>query len=347
MSELLTHLGSTEVLLAIFLGTFFLFLLCALVRPYRVSNSFLLLICLLALVLTLASLAVEGTKEIVRIGALAIVVALLLAPLLLIWNGIVILKRESGKFANYLPLLLGVVIAAGEIASMLFLVRDSFDVLAGVRRPILFAVGASVFYVAALLLAFVLYMLLLPLLSRKRSFDAVIIHGCALIRGDQVSRILARRLDLALKLYRRSKGKALLIDSGGQGSDETVSEAAAMRDYLLEKGVSAEQILLEDQSHSTKENLSFSARILAERGAGGRVALVTSDYHVFRCLWIAKELAFRCKGFGAPVAAYYWPSAVIREFVAVYSRKRYFIAAFLGYLLLVVLPTAYMLLHGA
>ena len=190
-------------------------------------------------------------------------------------------------------------------------------------------------------------MLLLPLLSRKRAFDAVIIHGCALIRGDQVSRILARRLDLALKLYRRSKGKALLIVSGGQGSDETVSEAAAMRDYLLEKGVSAEQILLEDQSHSTKENLSFSARILAERGAGGRVALVTSDYHVFRCLWIAKELAFRCKGFGAPVAAYYWPSAVIREFVAVYSRKRYFIAAFLGYLLLVVLPTAYMLLHGA
>ena len=135
--------------------------------------------------------------------------------------------------------------------------------------------------------------------------------------------------------------------SGESFSSATVSEAAAMRAYLLEKGVPKERILMEDQSHSTDENLRFSDQLLLERGGGGRIALVTSGYHVFRCLWIANKLAFRCKGFGAPVAAYYWPSAVIREFIAVYSRKRYFIAALVGYVLLVIAPIVWRLFFRA
>lgn len=328
----------SAVLFSIFAGVLFLFLLLAILRPYRLSNSYFLLICLLLLVLSVVSLFVHSADMILWVSALVIVVSLFLVPVLLVWNGIVILKRESGKFANYLPLLLGIVIAAGEIAVVLFLVRDSFGELSFLNRPVLFFIGSSVFYFASLLLAFVLYILVLPALSRVRAFDTVIVHGCALIRGDQVSRILANRLDLGLKLYRKSGEKALMVVSGGKGNDETVSEAAAMRAYLMEKGVPKEQILLEDQSHSTRENLSFSDQLLLERGGGGKIALVTSGYHVFRCLWIAKKLSFKCSGFGAPVAAYYWPSAVIREFVAVYSRKRYLIGTLVGYCLLVILP---------
>ncbi len=334
------YLNDTIVLFGLFALVFLAFLFFTLRRPYRVSNSFLLLLSLLLLVPALVSLAVKEPDRLLMISLLVVLIALFLVPILLVWNGIAILKRESGSFANHLPLLLGIVIAVGEAAAVLFLVRDSFDFLSVLHRPLLFVIGATVFYGASLLLAFVLYVLILPLFSRKRAFDTVIVHGCALIRGDVVSRILANRLDLALKLYHKSGEKALLVVSGGRGHDETVSEAAAMRAYLLEKGVPKERILMEDQSHSTDENLRFSDQLLLERGGGGRIALVTSGYHVFRCLWIANKLAFRCKGFGAPVAAYYWPSAVIREFVAVYSRKRYFLVALGGYLLLVVLPIA-------
>ena len=339
-------LNNSIVLAGILLGALLLFLLLGLLRPYRVSNSFLLLFCLLLGVMTLVSLFADAPVQILFISFFAVALVLLLVPMMLIWNGVVILRRESGSFANWLPLLLGIVIALGEVACVLFFLRDSFDALAVLHRPLLFLIGASVFYGSALLLAFVLYVLLLPLLSHKRAFDAVIIHGCALIHGDQVSRILANRLDLALKLFKKSKEKAFLIVSGGKGDDETVSEASAMRLYLLERGVPGERILLEDQSHSTRENLNFSGTVMREHGIEGKVALVTSGYHVFRCLWIAHELAFRCRGFGAPVAAYYWPSAVIREFVAVYSRKRCFLAAFAGYLLFVILPTVLLLRYN-
>ncbi len=337
---MLAYLDDTALLFGISGAFLLLFVLFALRRPYRVSNSFLLLAGLLVLVAASVSLFADGAERILRTSVIASIIVLFLVPILLIWNGVVILRRESGSFANCLPLLLGIVIAAGEIASVLFVVRDSFDFLSAFNRPLLFAVAASVFYGAALLLAFVLYVLVLPLFSRKKPFDTVIVHGCALIRGDEVSRILANRLDLALKLYHKSGDGALLIVSGGRGSDETVSEAAAMRAYLLEKGVPKEKILMEDQSHSTSENLRFSDDLLLARGGGGRIALVTSGYHVFRCVRIARELSFRCTGFGAPVAAYYWPSAVIREFVAVYSRKRCLIAALAGYFLLVILPIA-------
>ncbi len=331
-------LNNTTALAAILLCALSLFILLASLRPYWVSNSFLLLLCLLLLVMTLVSLAFDESVQILVTSFLIVAFALLLVPVLLIWNGVVILRRESGGLANYLPLLLGIVIAAGEISCVLFFFKDAVDALSVLRRPILFLIGASVFYASALLLAFVLYMLLLPLFPRKRAFEAVIVHGCALIHGDRVSRILSNRLDLALKLYRKSKEKAFLIVSGGKGNDETVSEAKAMSLYLREHGVPADRILLEDQSHSTRENLNFSETILLERGINGKVALVTSGYHVFRCLWIAHRLGFRCSGFGAPVAAYYWPSAVIREFVAVYSRKRYLLVALAGYCLLVVFP---------
>ena len=343
MEAFLRFIISTDILLAIFLISLFAFLLLSWFRPYHLSNSFLLLFCLLTLVLTAVSFAFDGIEQILRVSALVLIAAFFLVPILLVWNGVVILKRESLSLSSCLPLLLGLVIAGGEIASVLFLVRDSFDFLSVLNRPILFLIGATVFYAATLLLAFVLYMLLLPVLPRRRIYDSVIVHGCALIHGDRVSRILSRRLDLALKLYRRSGEKALIVVSGGKGSDETVSEAAAMRGYLLEKGVGAEHILMEDQSHSTRENLRFTDQLLLERGGGGRVALVTSGYHVFRCVWIAHELSFVCTGFGAPVAAYYWPSAVIREFIAVYSRKRYFLTSLIAYLLLVIAPFLYSL----
>ena len=337
MAALLTE---TNVLLAIFAVSFFLLILLCARRPYLLGNSLLLLFTLLALILLVSSLFGGSYWEIAAHAAMAVLLVLALVPLMLIWNGIVMIRRESARLSNVLSLLTGLLIAGGEAAAAVFVLRGyagRTDILHVLVLP-LFA--ATVFYGAALLLAFVLYMLLLPILPRKKVFDTVIVHGCALLHGDGISRILANRLDLALKLYRKSAERALLVVSGGKGSDETVSEAAAMRGYLLEKGVPKEHILAEDQSHSTSENLRFTDQLLLERGGGGRIALVTSNYHTYRCVWIAHELSFRCTGFGAKVAAYYWPSAVIREFAAVYFQKKYFLRALIGYILFVVGPFA-------
>ena len=150
---------------------------------------------------------------------------------------------------------------------------------------------------------------------------------------------MANRIDKAIKIYNKSKRKPVIIPSGGQGQDETISEAEAMRKYLLEHGIPEEHIIPEDKSKTTMENLQNSRNIIFSKEGKHRVALVTSNYHVYRCLLYAKSMKLKCTGIGAPVAWYYWPSAVIREFVAVFTTKRFLICTISGYIFVVLLPT--------
>lgn len=321
------------VLLAVSCGVLLLLMLRA---PYRLFNSFLLLFTLFLAIAESFLLSADGNLPIVILLLLSFL--LLFAPLLLIWNGVMMLKRESGKLANILSLLLGVVIAAGEISFFVFFSGGLSAVAEGKLAPLFAFCGLSVLYFSLLLLAFVLYMLVLPWVSHGKKYDVILVHGCALIHGDQVSRILAARLDMAARVFTRGGGHAVLILSGGQGDDETVTEAEAMRRYLLSHAIPENKMRLEDQSHTTEENLLFSRKLMEREGLGGRLALVSSNYHLYRCLLTAKELGMRASGFGGRVAAYYWPSAVIREFAAIYTRKRYLVAAILGYWLFVLIP---------
>ena len=340
MIDLTTLLETPRFLLILLAVSWLVLFAFTILRPQRLFNCALLLAALFLTLLTFCSFLTRSAPQALAACGLAAALFVFLIPLMLIWNGIVMLKKESRSFHNILSLLIGLFMALAEIALLLVVFTDL------TRRvdpslPILlqFFIG-SVLYGSALLLSFILYTLYMQLLPHLRRFDTIIVHGCALLDGDRVSRILANRLDKALELFRKSRGRAMIVVSGGQGDDETVSEAEAMRAYLLEKGVPDEQILLERFSRSTEENLRFSRQLLEEHGGGGRIALVTSNYHVYRCILLARELNMRCTGIGAKVAWYYWPSAVIREFAAVFTRRRYFILTVLGYGLCVLLPLA-------
>ncbi len=335
----LTALIETPHALLILLATSWLALFVfSILRPQRLFNCLLLLFALFVTLLTISSIIMRSAPGALAVCAVVGAALVLLIPLMLIWNGIVMLKKESRSFHNILSRLLGIFMALAELALILTVFTD-LTRRGGWPLPIVLQFFAgSVLYGSALLLSFILYVLYMQLLPHFRRFDSIIVHGCALLDGDRVSRILASRLDKALELYRRSKGRALIVVSGGQGDDETVSEAEAMRGYLLEKGVPDGQILPERFSRSTEDNLRFSRQLLDERGGGGRIALVTSNYHVYRCILLARELHMRCTGIGARVAWYYWPSAVIREFAAVLMRRRTFVLTLLGYALCVLLP---------
>ena len=87
--------------------------------------------------------------------------------------------------------------------------------------------------------------------TAKMNEDAIVILGAGL-NGHTVSLTLSRRLDQGL-LYVRQNPKAVIVVSGGQGLQETRSEASAMSDYLQERGISAQQIIQESQSKNTYE----------------------------------------------------------------------------------------------
>ena len=117
--------------------------------------------------------------------------------------------------------------------------------------------------------------------------QVMIILGCQ-VKPWGPSVLLQNRLDKALD-YLEDHPDLTIVVSGGQGPDEHISEAQCMYDYLTEHGVDGAQILLEDQSHNTVENLSYTVDLLAEAGydTTADMVVVSNGFHLtrVRMLW--------------------------------------------------------------
>ena len=86
----------------------------------------------------------------------------------------------------------------------------------------------------------------------NKNADAIIVLGAAL-HGWDVSPALAQRLDTA-KQYWDENNVSYIVVTGSQGPQEDRTEASAMKEYLVNKGVPADEILIEDKAHNTKQN---------------------------------------------------------------------------------------------
>ena len=130
--------------------------------------------------------------------------------------------------------------------------------------------------------------------------DYLIVLGAA-VYGDQPSLTLIRRLEGA-RDYLNTYPDSVAIVSGGMGAGETVTEAQAMRDWLVANGIPAERVLMEPRATSTEENLAFSFEIIRERGdePDGRVAVVSSAYHLYRAKLMARNMGVSAAGVEAP-----------------------------------------------
>lgn len=150
----------------------------------------------------------------------------------------------------------------------------------------------------------------------ERGKDVVIVLGAGL-RGDGVSSTLALRLNKAIE-YLIDNDNTIVIVSGGQGPDEQVTEASAMKKYLLDKGIAEGRILEEDQSTSTKENFMFSKTILDEWfGTETYTSIyVTNDFHSFRAGFYAKKIGLNSEGMASASQIYMLPNYYSREYLA-------------------------------
>lgn len=144
--------------------------------------------------------------------------------------------------------------------------------------------------------------------------DYVIILG-AQWKPQGPSEVLRRRLDSAAK-YLEQNPDTVVIVSGGQGSNEPISEAAGMRQYLVDIGIDGERILMEDRSTNTMENLVFSSNLLDKQS--DRVVIVTNNFHMFRALQIAEKQGYaRVEGLAASSVVSFLPNNLLREFLGV------------------------------
>ncbi len=128
--------------------------------------------------------------------------------------------------------------------------------------------------------------------------EYIIVLGAA-VHGDTPSLSLTERMDAAYT-YLAEHPDCIAVVSGGQGENENMSEAEAMRIYLEGKGIAAERIIKEDRSTSTRENLEFSFDIIRERGGDPEnCAVVTSEYHIYRAQLIAHSMGVDIHGIPA------------------------------------------------
>ncbi len=144
--------------------------------------------------------------------------------------------------------------------------------------------------------------------------DYVIVLG-AQWKESGPSYVLQKRLDKTLE-YLKENPDTLVIVSGGQGSNEPISEAQGMRDYLEKAGIAPERIFMEDKSTNTKENLVYSAKLLDE--SADRVVVVTNNFHVFRACSIASKQGYLLvEGLAAESYPGMLPNNLLREFMGV------------------------------
>ncbi len=121
----------------------------------------------------------------------------------------------------------------------------------------------------------------------------IIVLG-AKLHGSKPSKSLLYRMNTAL-VYMKRYPNMKLIATGGKGSDETIPEALAIKNYFLNKGIDSDRIIVEDKSKNTFENLKFSRGLIKEKGKV-KVNIVTNRYHVLRAKILAKRNNFEAYG---------------------------------------------------
>lgn len=298
-------------------------------RRFRNAVYLLLILMLVFQNLIIYESVMPNLFVITMIFAFAIIILVFIVPFLLILNGIQMIVREGIHITSFLSMAFGIFIIAGEV-SIIPTLGDFTAYKISQAIPAL-AFGLIVLYVSLAYLAFMFYSAFMHILPKQVNFDYIIVLGAGLKDGLTPNKILSNRLDKAMKVFRKTMSSSYIVVSGGQGSDELVSEAEAMKNYLIDHGIKNHEIIIEDKSTNTYENIRNSYEIIQKRKGRQQIAVVTSDFHVYRAVLLCKQFNFQATGIGAHTAFYYWPTAMIREYVAIckYYMKPYLLGMFL------------------
>ena len=251
---------------------------------------------------------------------------LLCFSLALFISNVSLIRHEGRRFVNILGMILAFLIMAG---AALIAVLDLHSAVSGkgslAENLIVNLLAAFYLYFECMILGSIAADVLAARYVPEPDQDYLIVLGCGLKKDGTPTPLLRGRLEAALRFSERQReetGKeAVFVVSGGQGPDEVQSEAASMRDWLIEKGVAENRIILEDRSTDTAENMRFSKAKIEAAGMG-RVAFFTTNYHVFRAGLKARQVKLRAVGMGAPTKWYFWPNAAVREFVGLLTEHR-------------------------
>lgn len=122
--------------------------------------------------------------------------------------------------------------------------------------------------------------------NKIKKSDGILVLGCR-VKGETPSVSLERRMETALNLYNKGYGEKIIL-SGGQGKGEDITEAEAMRRYFIANRVNPLDLIIEDKSTTTYENIEFSKKLM-DRNKIESIIIVSNGYHLKRASSIAEK----------------------------------------------------------
>lgn len=240
-------------------------------------------------------------------------------------TNLILIKKEGFSPRRMLSVILGILVLISLIGSQTLyyffskFISDYYNKIV-IDNILKICINATLTYFYTLIIATLYCNIKAGKHTPKYDKDFVIILGSKIREDGTLTPLLKGRVDKAIefgnKEYEINKKKIYYVPSGGQGSDEVTSEAEAIKNYLLEQGIDEKQIIVENESTSTYENMKFSKKKIDEVKENGKIIFSTTNYHVFRSGVIAADQHIDCEGIGSKTKWYFYTNALIREFVA-------------------------------
>ncbi len=162
---------------------------------------------------------------------------------------------------------------------------------------------------------FVTIRMIAVLKKKPEGDETLIILGCE-IMGEKPSLMQIERLEAARK-YLEKYPSAPVICSGGQGKNEKISEALAMKKWLCDHGVDERRVFMEDRSTTTLENIRYSKIIMEQNHLNMKAAVCTNEFHLYRAVCMAEKEGLQCRALSARTAWWLLPTFYVRELYAI------------------------------
>ena len=280
-----------------------------------------------------------------RVFAIVVFPLVLLLAIILVISNLVLIHHEGSQLTNMLGIAVGgfFVISTLTTLGAYVLVGSVIDIYnykgIHIEYGIESVIDVVISYLECMMIGSAIWTRRAALNVPAFNKDYIIILGCKIRKDGTVTPLLQGRADRAIWFANRQleeTGREIkFVASGGQGGDEIISEAEAIKNYLVEYGIPEDKIIVENRSTTTHENLKFSYQLIMEdyeknenickteaveqaeieKNEPG-IVFSTTGYHVFRSGHIADSLGIKATGIGSRTKWYFYINALIREFVA-------------------------------
>lgn len=129
-------------------------------------------------------------------------------------------------------------------------------------------------------------------------YDAIIVLGAYVDSNGNVCDMLNDRLEVAYEYYNKGFSKKVLL-SGDHGEVD-YDEVNTMKKFMQDKGIKDEDIFLDHAGFSTYETMYRARDVFKAK----KVLIVTQKYHLYRAIYIARQLGLDAYGVDAALQYY-------------------------------------------